>query len=371
MKRIIAILLVATIVVSCNKGGSTDKKAELEKLRKEQSELAAKIKTLEQEIQKEGGNGEGKARFVTLDTLKKAPFTHYLEIQGRVEAEENVNLTARSMGIVTKVNVNPGDVVTKGQVLAVIDDAIITKSVDELKSRLDFANIVYMKQKNLWDQKIGTEVQFLQAKNNKEALEKNLATLNEQLDLTRIKSPINGTVDEVNIRVGEAPNPQKAAIRVVNSQKLKAKAEVAESYLSHINTGDEVKVVFPDMKKEISTKITFAGKAINPVSRTFDVEVKLGSSADYRQNMLAVMNIVDYKAKDVITIPMNVVQNDQSGQFVYIAENVNGKLTVKKKQVELGMIYKGTAEVKSGLENGEMLITIGYQDLNEGDVVKL
>jgi membrane fusion protein (multidrug efflux system) len=179
MKRIIAILLVATIVVSCNKGGSGDKKAELEKLRKEQSELAAKIKTLEQEIQKEGGNGEGKARFVTLDTLKKAPFTHYLEIQGRVEAEENVNLTARSMGIVTKVNVNPGDVVTKGQVLAVIDDAIITKSVDELKSRLDFANIVYMKQKNLWDQKIGTEVQFLQAKNNKEALEKNLATLNE------------------------------------------------------------------------------------------------------------------------------------------------------------------------------------------------
>lgn len=372
MKKIFLLLIVSIVFIACNKSKPIDKKAELENLKKEQSKIAAKIKAIEEQLAKENPDSNRKLRFVALDTLKNKNFEHLIEIQGKIEADQNVMLSARSAGVVTAVLVNTGDVVKKGQVLAKLDDIIIRKSMDELKSRLDFAITVYNKQKNLWDQKIGTEVQYLQAKSNKEALENSLATLNEQLDLTRIKSPITGTVDEVNIKLGQTLAPGQPAIRVINSSQLKAVAKVGETHLSNVKTGNTVKITFPDLKKALETKISFASKAIDPVTRTFDVEVQLQSGdKQYRPNMLAIMKIVDYQVKDVISIPVNVIQHDQGGEYVYVAENQNGKLVVKKKLITVGMISEGFAEIKSGLSPNELLITNGYQDLSEGDLVQL
>jgi RND family efflux transporter MFP subunit len=275
------------------------------------------------------------------------------------------------MGPITNVYVEPGTVVRKGQLLATIDDAIIRKSIDELQNRLDLATVVYSKQKNLWDQKIGTEIQFLQAKNNKDALDRAMSTANEQLSLTKIKSPINGTVDQVDIKVGEMANAMKPAMRVVNLQQLKVTAELAESYLKAIKIGDKAKVTLPDLNKMIDAKVSFVGRVINPSSRTFSIDVKIGNSNDLRPNMIAMLNIIDYKAKNVFPIPMNIVQNDQAGQFVMVAVKNGDKIVASKRVIKTGLIYKGTVEVKSGLTEGEELIITGYQNLNEGDLIKL
>lgn len=370
MKRILTLITIATVIAACGSSSSNDKKAELENLKKQQSELTTKIAALEAEIAKENPEGNQKIKFVSIEKVNKGEFVHYVEVQGKVESDQNINILPKAVGTVTSVLAEVGDKVSKGQVLATIDDAIIRKSIDELNVRLDFATTLYNKQKNLWDQKIGTEVQFLQAKNNKEALEKALATAKEQLDMTLIKSTIDGVVDLADIKVGEIASNMKPAFRVVNFNQLKATGELAETYLNTVGTGDDVMVSFPDINKEISTKLNFAARTINPVSRTFKVEVKLNGSTEYRPNMLSVLKIVDYKAKDAISIPMNIIQNDQGGSYVYTAVTENGKLMAKKKAIKVGQIYKGKAEVLTGLTSDDHVITVGYQDLNEGDLIK-
>jgi RND family efflux transporter MFP subunit len=370
MKRILTLITIASVIAACGSSSSNDKKAELENLKKQQSELTTKIAELEEEIAKENPEGNQKIKFVSIEKVNKGEFVHYVEVQGKVESDQNINILPKAVGTVTSVLAEVGDKVSKGQVLATIDDAIIRKSIDELNVRLDFATTLYNKQKNLWDQKIGTEVQFLQAKNNKEALEKALATAKEQLDMTLIKSTIDGVVDLADIKVGEIASNMKPAFRVVNFNQLKATGELAETYLNTVGTGDDVMVSFPDINKEISTKLNFAARTINPVSRTFKVEVKLNGSTEYRPNMLSVLKIVDYKAKDAISIPMNIIQNDQGGSYVYTAVTENGKLMAKKKAIKVGQIYKGKAEVLTGLTGEDQVITVGYQDLNEGDLIK-
>jgi RND family efflux transporter MFP subunit len=372
MKRILILLTSTSLLVACTKPSGSDKKAELENLKKQQSELTIKIAELEAALDKENPEENQKVKFVSIDTLTTTPFIHFVEVQGQVQADQNVNIIPRAMGPVIKVYAKIGQQVKKGQVLAKIDDAFIRKSMDELYTRLELVTTIYNKQKNLWDQKIGTEVAFLQAKNNKEALENTIAATKEQLDNTNIKSPIDGIVDEVDVKEGEMVAPgARPAFRVVNFSQLKATAELAESYLSTVNTGDAVVVSFPDLKQEVSAKIDFAANAINPVSRTFKVEVKLSNNKNYRPNMLSVLKIIDYQSIKAITVPINIIQSDQSGSYVFVVNENGGKLIVKKANVKVGEVYRGTAEIKSGLVAGDKIITIGYQDLNEGDVVKL
>lgn len=371
MKRILILITAASILAACGKKEGTDKKAELEKLKSEQAEISKKITALELELAKENPEENQKDKFVAVETLKGKEFIHYVEVHGTVQSDQNVNVFPRSMGPIVRVNVQVGQVVKKGQVLAKIDDAIIRKNLDEMKTRLDLVTTIYNKQKNLWDQKIGTEVAYLQAKNNKEALENSIATVNEQLENTNIKAPIDGVVDLSNVKEGEMVSMALPAFRVVNSSQLKAVGELAESYLTSVNTGDAVVVSFPDLKKDVNAKIDFAARAINPMSRTFKVEVKLANNPDFRPNMISVLKIIDYKKDKAFTVPMNIIQSDQAGNYVYIAKDEAGKLKVKKAAIQVGQVYRGTAEVLSGLAEGDKVITIGYQDLNEGDIVKL
>ncbi len=371
MKRILILLTAASIVVACGKSAHTDKKAELEKLKKEHSDITKKIADLEAELAKENPEENQKMKYVAIDTITAKEFTHYVEVHGQVQSDQNINVFPRSMGPIVRVYAQVGQQVKKGQILAKIDDAIIAKNIEELKTRLELVTTIYNKQKNLWDQKIGTEVAYLQAKNNKEALENSLATAKEQLDNTNIKSPIDGIVDQADVKEGEMVNGARPAFRVINSSQLKATGELAESYLNTVSAGDEVVVAFPDLKKEISSKINFAAKAINPVSRTFKVEVNLSNNPEYRPNMISVLKIIDYKTNKAITVPMNIIQTDQAGNYLYTVVENAGKLTVKKSVVKVGQVYRGTAEILSGLSVGEKIITVGYQDLNEGDLVKL
>jgi membrane fusion protein (multidrug efflux system) len=369
MKKLFSILIITSVLSACSSGNSSDKKSELDKLVKEQSDINDKIKKLREEI---GVNDSTeKATLVQVTPLAPQPFNHYIEVQAMVEGDEDVQVSPETMGNVTSIPVKAGDNVSKGQVLAVLDDKLMQQSVAELQSQLDLATSLYNKQKSLWDQKIGSEVQFMQAKTNKESLEKRMAALHEQWEMTRIKSPINGTVDNVEIKVGQSVAPGMPAIHVVNLSALKVKAEVAESFINKVQKGNDALIYFPDLDKEIKTKITYSGNSISSLNRTFNVEVHLDpKDGTFHPNMIAVLKIIDYHTPAAITVPVKTIQSGTDGNYVFVAANQNGKPVSKRQKVVPGVSYNGVSEIKEGLKPGDKLITLGYADLVEGQQIK-
>lgn len=372
MKNLIIFFGACTLLMSCSSGKGGEKQAQLDKLKKQEVEIMEKIKTLEKEISVEGKGGENdKVKMVAVTTLEMKPFKHFIEIQGKVDAIENINVSPKMAGLVMKINVKEGDEVKAGMVLAELDDQLIRQGMEELKSSMSLSTTIYERQKNLWDRKIGSEVQFLTAKNQKENLERKLETMQEQLDMCKIKAPFNGAVDLVSLRVGQSIMPGMPSIRIVNLSKLKAKADVAEAYASKVKVGNDVVVVFPDLNKEIKAKISFVGTVIDPLNRTFGVEVKLDSNVpDYHPNMITVLKIIDYTKDSTLIVPINVVQNSEEGRYLFIAVNENGKTVAKKKMVSVGLSYEGETEITNGLNSSDQVITTGYQDLNNGEFLK-
>jgi membrane fusion protein, multidrug efflux system len=364
MRKLLLLPVLAITIMACGSGGD-DKKAELEKLKKEEAEIKSKIAALEAALSVNDTTPNGMA--VSVTALKAETFKNYIDVQGKVDADENVSLSTEIPGTITKINVKPGDEVSAGQVLAETDSRAITQQISDLETNAALVNQVYEKQKNLWDQKIGTEIQYLQAKTNKESMEKKMLTLQEQLRMSKIISPISGTVDAVDIKLGQAVAPGIPAIRVINFSNLKVKADVAESYASKIKKGSEVIVHFPDMNDSIISKVNFVSRAISSASRTFSVEVLLDDKKEYHPNMVARLNINDYQSpQPVITIPVRTIQKDENNDsFVYVA---NGGVA-KKQIIKLGREYRGMAEVVSGLKEGDLLVTQGYDIVNEGDPI--
>ena len=365
MKNKLLYISIATLMMAC---GAPDKKAELEKLKKQKSELETKITSMEEELAKSDTTKKEKSTEVVAMALTPQIFKTYIEIQGRIDADENVALSSEMPGTVTKINVKVGDEVTKGQVLAETDARAIQQQMQDLQTNLDLAKQVYDRQKNLWDQKIGTEIQYLQAKTTKESLENKLAAMQEQLRMSKVISPINGTVDGVNIKVGQSVMPGLNAITVINFSNLKVKADVAESYANRVKTGNEVQVLFPDTKDSINAKVSYASRAISSLSRTFNVEVFLDNSKEYHPNMVAKLRINDFQSTSPeIVVPVKYIQRGTSDNYVLVAEN--GKAV--KKIIKTNREYNGLIEVTSGLNAGDMLITAGYDVLNDGDLITL
>lgn len=368
-KLLTAISLLA-IAVSCGK--PADKHKQLADLTKQQTEISAKIKALESELKINDPATGQKTINVSVTEATPADFNHYLEIQGKVDGEDNIAVSAQMAGTITAVYVKEGDAVRRGQTLAQIDNSVLQQQLASLKQQLDFATNIYNKQKSLWDQQIGSEVQYLTAKNNKESLEKNLAALNDQLEMTRIKSPINGSVEEVNLKVGQLASPGLPAVRVVNFASAKVIADIAEAYASKVKPGNKVIVFFPDFNTEINSQIRFTSKYINPTNRTFQSEVRLGpSKVDYRANMLAVVKINDYHNAKAITVPVSLIRDTQSSKFIYVAREENGKMVARKQDVTVGIIYNGIAEITSGVSEGDKIITTGYNNLMDGQLLNV
>jgi RND family efflux transporter MFP subunit len=372
MKKLIIIFGITSVIISCSSGTSGDKQKQLDTFKKQEMELKAKIAKLESEIGATDSTNKMKSKVVSVTEMKPQSFNHYIEVQAKVEGDEDITVSAQSMGTVTGVLVRAGDRVTKGQVMASVDDRTIRQSLESLKSQLELATTLYNKQKNLWDQKIGSEVQYLNAKSQKESLEKQVAGLEDQWDMTRIKSPINGTVDEVKIKAGQTVAPGIPAIRVVNLSSLKVKGEIAEAYINAVNKGNSVKIFFPDMNKEIDAKVDYSGKAINTLNRTFNVEIRLNSTnGEYHPNQIAVLKIADYSSGKALVVPVGALIKSSDGEYVFIASNENGKLVAKRKIVKSGIVYNGNIEIKEGISTGDKVITFGYQNLVEGDYISI
>jgi membrane fusion protein, multidrug efflux system len=367
MKRILIIAGILAAFTACNP--KVDKKAELDKLIKEHDKLTEQIKNLEKELAGENGNNK-KIINVAITEAQPKVFKHYIEVQGKVDGDENVSVSARSAGVVLSINVDEGQKVTKGQLLGILDAQVLYASLADMENQLVFVSDIYNRQKNLWDQNIGSEVQYLTAKNNKESLESKIKTLKDQISMSRITSPINGTVEEIPIKIGQSVAPGMTAFRVVNFNKIKVVADVAEAYSPKIKSNDSVLVYFPDFNEEYATRLSFTSKYINAMNRTFSIEAQLGKlKQEVRANMIAVLKINDYKSIDAFAVPANVIQKSMDESFVFVAVEENGKKVAKKQIVTLGMTYNGLTEVLTGLKAGDKIITTGYQDVNNNDLI--
>ena len=364
-------LLVGGLASACS-SSSKDKPTILKELKVQQAKLAGEVSKLEKEIALANPNSTSvKSKEVVAIVLAPRKFDMYVQTQGAVESTDNILVSAKSMGVLTQVYVREGDVVSKGQTLAQIDNSLTVRSIEEVKSNLELVTTVYERQKNLWDQKIGTEVQYLQAKNNKESLEKRLATLQEQVEMSRIKSPISGIIDEVNAKIGQNVAPGLPAFRVINNNDLKISAKVSEAYISSIKKGNRSIVSFSDYDKTIEAPVSFVARNIDQLSRSFIVEIKLPTSAELRPNMTAVVRVIFKSMPSALCVPVNVVQEVNGEKIVYVAEN-DGKQTVARKRVvKIDGVYDNLAQVISGLIAGDKVITVGYQGLNDGEFIKI
>ncbi|MFC6221968.1 efflux RND transporter periplasmic adaptor subunit [Hymenobacter artigasi] len=363
-----AVFLAGTLLLASCGGESKDPKAQLEKLKSEQAATQAKISALEA---KTGGPAEVAATPVSVMNAKPESFKSYLEVQGRVDFDQNATVGSRAAGSLTSIRVQRGDRVRKGQVLATVDASILDANAAELRTRMDLARIVYEKQKGLWDQQIGTEIQYLQAKNNYQALQRNLATLNQQRALYNVVAPFAGSVDEVLPKLGEITAPGAPVVRLTSGTGGKILADVSEAYGNSIKAGDNAVVTIPDLGgEEIPATVRVVSRSINATSRTFTVELRLKEhTTDLRPNMVATVRIQNYAAAAATVIPVDIVQHDEQNSYVYVVAQEAGKAVAKKRIIKTGNTYNGKVEVTSGLTGEDKIISGGYQNLNEGQKV--
>jgi membrane fusion protein, multidrug efflux system len=374
--KTINLSIVGTVVLFLMFSCSTNKQAQLSKLKQQQTVISDKIKTIEAELntEKKDSLNPGKFKFVGIKAVSSNTFDHYIRVQGKLDGDQNAAVFAEAPGTVSSKFADVGQKVVKGQVLAQIDDQQYRSQMQGLETQYKFASDLYDKQKRLWDQKIGSEVQYLQSKTNKESLEKQISSLKQQVDKFKIKSPIDGTIEECNIKIGGvvSPDPRLAAYRVVAFKNLKVSAEVSEAYSAKVQVGDKLLVLFPDVNRQYETKVDFVSKYINPVNRTFMIETKItdGSVLDLKANMLAIIQINDYHADKAIQVPMNVIQTDQIESYVYVVRPKDKFSAAFKQPVLLGTSYNGVAEILKGLEVGDKVISVGYQELVDGEYVR-
>jgi len=364
--KYLTLLGIALILASCAPGGED---AQLAKMEKQRDALTEKIEALKAEIALKVTPDQRpeKVTDVRISLLQKELFQHFIQVQGTIESDNNILIAPMASGVVKKIHTKAGNKVTKGQLLAELDGSILESSIVEVENGLNLAVTIFERQQRLWDKKIGSEIEFLQAKTNKEGLEKRLATLKEQHKLTKIFSPISGTIDEVIIKEGEMGAAGMGAFRVVELSNLKIKVDLSEIYISRINKNDKVHVSIPVIGKEFELSISTISQIINPDDRTFQVEVNLPRNEQgIKPNMLAELIINDYSNPEALTVPINIVQETGVEKFLFVASKVDEDWTTQKRIVTTGQDHEGRIEILSGLQENENVVTVGYQNLSDG-----
>lgn len=399
MKRFLTIFyfLTATVLLAGCGNGKTETadvkklRQQIEEAKKEKTALDTKLRALESQLAQLDSSAGAAALLVSIDTLVAAPFTHYIDLQGRVDAEGMAYVSPSGMGGVVKaIYVKTGQRVSKGQTLLKLDDAIARQSVSAaqqqlgiLKTRLSQAETIYQRYQNLWQQNIGAEISVINAKADVEALSAQLkaaqaqvAMAQEQLNMTNVKAEIGGIVDELNVKTGELFTPQAAAtpgmgIRIVNNSALKVVMAIPENYVSVVKQGSKAEVEIAESgKPAFVTKLSVVGVSINANTRSFNAETTLPSDPLYKPNQTAKVRIVDYQNERAITVPLNTVQQDETGSYVYVALQKNDQWVAHKQSVVTGLAYGGRIEIKSGLSAQDRIITRGFQEAYEGQLLK-
>lgn len=378
MKQRILIFVAVLFLIQCG----SNKQEELNNLLTQRDALNAQIEKLEREIAHENGtNTAGKTVNVQVEQISPGLFRHFIKIQGTAESDKNILIPAQSGGVVKKIHVHEGQWVHKDQLLAELDGAILENMISELEVNLTLARTVYERQSRLWEKNIGSEVQYLQAKTTMESLEKRMGTVKEQYQLTKIVAPIDGTVDQILLKEGEAVGAGFGTIRVVNPTDLKITANLSEEYMGKVQAGDSVQIHFPVRNVSFISTLRAVSQVVNSQNRTFPIEVTLPVGArNVSPNMLAVLTINDYENTNALKVPVNVVQKTGENYFLFVASVNDARNSeswqVTKRIIEPGLNYANQVEVLTGLKPNEYVVTQGFGDLadqqdvivtNEGD----
>ncbi|GJM34419.1 MAG: RND transporter [Saprospiraceae bacterium] len=383
MRYLLSTLFMALIFVACGGPGAAEneipeelgaKKDLLKAKRLEAKQLNALVKELELAIaDQDSSRQDDKRILVTTKPLALVDFKHFVELQGSVQAENMVSATSEVAGRILSLTVKEGDMVKRGQLIAKLDLESVKKQMLELGTSISLARTVFERQKRLWDQNIGSEIQYLEAKSNLERLEKSMDQLTLQLSKENVYAPTTGEVETVNLHTGEVASPGMPIIQILNINILKVVAEIPETYLGAIRKGEQVKVKFPAINEEQELKVTQIGNVINPANRTFEVEIKISRKMPLlKPNLLALVLVNDQTKKGAITVPLEVVQQEVGGKdFVFVTDKGQEGTMAKKVYVTTGESYEGNIVITKGLEGNEELIIEGARGLTNNALIEV
>jgi membrane fusion protein, multidrug efflux system len=368
------LILVLTGACSNKKDDLESKKEELVELKKQAANLNAKIRALEKEIAGVDPDAlrSNETLVATLVPGRKE-FVRNIELRGSVQSRKNVALSSEAMGAIIQLPATEGKKVSAGELLVVLDASVIQNSIKEVDTQLELAKAVYDRQENLWKQKIGTEIQYLQAKSNYESLEQRKKTLQAQLKQTRVTAPFSGVIDAVYVRNGEVAQPGMPLVRLVNGTDMYVLADVAENHLGKFKVGDKVEVSIPGTGESYSTSVKAVGSVINQNNRTFQMEVQLPDkiATKFRPNQVALIKIADYKVADAITVPNDVILSGKSEKYLYTTKKQDGQLIADRVVIETGESADGWTEVRKGLSGNEAVIIAGHREISEGTAIRV
>lgn len=372
MKNLI-IATLAILVIACSPKSSEDVLTKLtterDSLKEEYRDLGKKL--AEVEMQMALLDTTRKLVNVTIEETKLQSFSHYFKVYGGIHADNNTIMYPSASGDIVTIAVEEGQSVKKGQLLIKIDSDILEKNIEEVKTQRSLAKDIYDKQKKLWDKNIGSEIDYLKAKNNVDALDSKLATLKTQLRKTNMVAPFSGTIDQIFVNTGQLASPQVPILRIINLSKVYLKADIPETYIKTIAKGTQVKLSFPSIGLTLDTKIDETGKFINPANRTFLIRVNLDNNNNQLYpNLLGMLEIQDYGNDSAVVIPSRLIQQDAVGNsFLFVVNNDNGVSKSEIRNISSGMTYNGETEIIEGLKQGDLIIDKGSRNVSNGQLI--
>jgi membrane fusion protein, multidrug efflux system len=373
-KKILPLLIAATLIVSCGEKNNNQTVDQLIAA-KNNKELQARKAVIQADLAKIDAalatlNVKKEEALVSVMTLKDTLFNHYLDIQGNVNTKENILIQPEIPGTLVVLNAKAGQHVSKGQILARVDDGGSSQQVASLETQYQLAKTTFERQKNLWNQKIGSEIQYLQAQTQMLSLQRSVAQAKAMLAKTVIRAPFSGTIDEVFVERGQVVSAgAQGLMRIVNLNNMYVSTSVPESYIGKLKVGTQVDVFLTSLNKNYKGKVRQVGNFINPNNRSFGIEVSIPNPENLlRPNQVAKLKVIDYTAKNAIVVPTNVIQEDGEGnKFVFVAINSNGKTaTAKKVLVSLGKSSDNVTEIVTGLSANDIIVTEGVNTISEG-----
>lgn len=372
MKKILIALTTVIILSACGSTTVNDeaaKRKQLQQYKQDLHTLEQQIETLQAELNSVEKDEEVKIKVTELATQK---FENFIEVTGKVEAEQDVDVSPETSGVIKEVLVVEGQQVSKGQVMARLNTDLLERSIDELQVQLELATTNFERQKNLWDQNIGSEMQYLQAKNSMESLEKRIKSLNTQIEMAQIKSPVSGVVDIVYQKKGHIGTPQMPFAKVINMTRIKIYGDISESYLTRIHQGDKVNVNFPALGQNIDATINQIGNTIDPNNRTFRIRININNADKLiKPNLVSILTLRDYVNEEAIVVPTLYIKEDFKGHYTYIVKNESGKNVVHKVYVTPGVTNNNMTEVVDGLSAGLLIVSEGYNQISDGSKVQI
>jgi membrane fusion protein (multidrug efflux system) len=373
MKQI-AVIISLSLLVACGPEGSSAKKAELDSYRQKVEEYNQKIADLEAELENQNDDSEAVALLpVEIKEMTPEFFARYFEVTGVIEALKDAYISPEINGQIQKVSVQRGSRVKKGDLILKLNSDVIEKSVDEIETSLELAKRIFSKQEELWEQNIGSELQYLEAKNAMQSLQARLATLEKQMEMAHVSAPFSGIIDDIMVKEGELASPGNPLVHLVNLSNMRVSANISEAYLSSLSKGDLVELRFPAYPEDLlKVGVTRLGEVIDPQTRTFTLEVELKNPREkLKPNMLTSVRVQDYKNNSSLVVPSNILRQDFNGTFLFRISDENGSSKAQKVYVKRGITVQDQTMITEGLSAGDLVITKGFNLVSEGTPVRI